>query len=91
MGAFDLPAIATDQDNHAGIWLLQRQLQEVVPVAGNDEHAVGECVGKRFAVACSDRQDVPSLYDFVTFPAENAGVFVGCRVATPEALRGGEI
>jgi hypothetical protein len=59
VGAFDLPAIATDQDNHAGIWLLQRLLQEVVPVAGNDEQAVGECAGMRFAVACPDRQDVP--------------------------------
>jgi hypothetical protein len=75
VAAFHLPTIATDKDDYAGIRLLQRQLQEVVSVAGNDEQAVGEGVGKRFAVVCSDRQDVPQLYDFVTLPAENAGDF----------------
>jgi len=50
--AFYLTGVATDEDDHSGIRLLQCQLQEIVSVTCNHEQAVRGGIGEGF-VSCA--------------------------------------
>ena len=58
MGAFRLPAATADQDDQAGVRMIGRESQKIVPIAGDEEQAASTHMAHHLRIPCGHWQSV---------------------------------